>query len=283
MPHTDFFPAAQAKSSTGTTMHTRATRARALQLRSLARQRGVTMVSVMLMTVSLMTLGLLAVRSSVREATEAGQLVSRERALMVAQAAVDLASAQYVQYEPEQIDEALAGYNSQGAACSDPLADCIPGMDPNAVTGQRNDILAGGQVGCGGQICMRQGAIAFLRNSGGVQEDWADVPFRDLVPNGDPDARVTVWVRNNAADALGVGGSGIWIDDSDGQVVVTAQARVRHTVVTVEQEIALSVGAGLQVLQPQSPDEGYGGGHNNDNSAVSVCTDDYVAGAAAGP
>jgi len=245
-----------------------------------ARQRGVTMVSVMLMTVSLMTLGLLAVRSSVREATEAGQLVSRERALMVAQAAVDLASSQYVQYQPDEIDMALTGYNSQGAACSDPNADCIPGLNPAFVTGQRNDILAGSQVGCGGQICMRQGAIAFLRNSGGVQENWADVPFRDLVPNGDPEARVTVWVRNNAADALGSGGSGAWTSDSDGQVVVTAQARVRHTVVTIEQEIALSVNGGLQVLDPQSADEGYGGGHNNDNSAVSVCTDDYVAGTA---
>lgn len=248
----------------------------------LSRQRGVTMVSVMLMTVSLMTLGLLAVRSSVREATEAGQLVSRERALMVAQAAVDLASSQYVQYDADQIDNALVGFNGQGAACSDPLSDCIPGLDPASVTGQRNDILAGDEVGCGGQICMRQGAIAFLRNAAGVQENWADVPFRDLVPNGDPDARVTVWVRNNSADALGLNGSGQWIDDSDGQVVVTAQARVRHTVVTVEQEIALSIGGGLTVLAPQSPDEGYGGGHNNDNSAVSVCTDDYVAGSAAG-
>ena len=234
------------------------------------------MVSVMLMTVSLMTLGLLAVRSSVREATAAGQLVSRERALMVAQAAVDLASAQYVQYDGTEIDQALVGFNGQGGACSDPLADCIPGLDPASVTGQRNDVLAGTAVGCGGQVCMRQGSVAFLRNSTGVQESWADVPFRDLVPNGDPEARVTVWVRNNSADALGVNGSGIWTDDSDGQVVVTAQARVRHTVVTIEQEIALSVGAGLQVLQPQSPDEGYGGGHNNDNSAVSVCTEDYV-------
>ena len=45
-----------------------------------ARQRGATMVSVMLLTVSLMTLGLLVVRSSVREVTQAGQLVARERA-----------------------------------------------------------------------------------------------------------------------------------------------------------------------------------------------------------
>lgn len=257
-------------------------RSTSVHVAAIARQRGVTMVSVMLMTVSLMTLGLLAVRSSVREATEAGQLVSRERALMVAQAAVDLASAQYVQYEPDEIDAALVGFNGQGAACSDPLADCVPGLDPESVTGQRNDVLAGSSVGCGGQVCMRQGSIAFLRNSTGVQESWADVPFRDLIPNGDPDARVTVWVRNNSADALGVDGSGVWTDDSDGQVVVTAQARVRHTVVTIEQEVALSVGSGAVVVQPQSPDEGYGGGHNNDNSAVSVCTDDYAAGAVAG-
>ncbi len=250
----------------------------------IAAQRGVTMVSVMLMTVSLMTLGLLAVRSSVREATQAGQLVSRERALMVAQAAVDLASAQYVQYDEGQVDQALVGFNDQGGACNDHLRDCIPGSDGTFVTGQRNEVLAGSPVGCGGRLCMRQGAIAFLRNSDGIQEDWADIPFRDLVPNGDPEARVTVWVRNNSADALGFGRPAVasWIDDTDGQVVVTAQARVRNTVVTVEQEIALSVGTGLQVLQPQSPDEGYGGGHNNDNSAVSVCTDDYVSGSAVG-
>ena len=243
-----------------------------------ATQRGATMVSVMLLTVSLMTLGLLVVRSSVREVTQAGQLVARERALMAAQAAVDLAAAQYVTLGDAGIDAALAGTLPQGATCADPCGDCIP--DDQVVTGQRNEILAGAAVSCGGRPCMRQGAVAQLRDGSGAQVYWCDVPLRDLIPNGDSEARVSTWVRNNGADALGGDGVGSWTNDDDGRVVITAMATVRGTTVAVEQEVLLSFGTGPQAMLPQTPDEGYGGGHNNDNSSVSVCVDDYVPAAA---
>ncbi len=237
-------------------------------------QRGATMVSVMLLSVSLMTAGILVVRSSVREVEQAGQLVARERALMVAQAAADLAAAQYLRMDPDTLDTALVGFNPQ-AECTDPCLDCIPDVT-NVVTGQRNEVLAGGAaVGCGGRPCMRQGAVAYLNDADAAPQNWCSLPFRDLVAGGDPEATVSVWLRNNAADALGRSGSASWIDDSDGRVVVTASATVRNTTVTVEQELVLTVGAGAAVLQPQTPDEGYGGGHNNDNSAVSVCAANY--------
>ena len=125
---------------------------------------------------------------------------------------------------------------------------------------------------------MRQGAVANLPDASQALTDWCDVPLRDLVDSGDAEARVSVWVRNNAADAIG--GSVLapsWTDDSDGRVVITATATVRQTTVTIEQEILLGTGGGPAMLLPQSPDEGYGGGHNNDNSAVSVCAEDFAA------
>jgi Tfp pilus assembly protein PilX len=245
-----------------------------------SRQRGATMVSVMLLTVSLMTLGLLVVRSSVREVTQAGQLVARERALMAAQAALDLATAQYVDMGPASVDSALVGTLPQGATCTDPCGDCIPDATVIA-TGQRNDVLSGANVSCGGRPCMRQGAVSMLRDSSGATTHWCDVPLRDLLPAGDPEARVSTWVRNNSGDALGGNtGVGSWIDDEDGRVVLTAMASVRGATVAIEQEVLLSFGSGPQAMLPQSPDEGYGGGHNNDNSAVSVCVSDYVAAAA---
>ncbi len=252
------------------------TQARPIRPRTVRRarsQRGATMVSVMLLSVSLMTAGLLVVRSSVREVEQAGQLVARERALMVAQAAADLAAAQYLRMDGDTLDAALVGYNPQ-ATCTDPCGDCIPDMTGIA-TGQRNELLTGTAVGCGGRPCMRQGSVSYLNDASATPQNWCAVPFRDLVSGGDPEAQVSVWVRNNAADALGRGGSTSWIDDADGRVVVTASATVRNTTVTVEQELVLTVGAGAAVLQPQTPDEGYGGGHNNDNSAVSVCAATY--------
>ena len=241
-----------------------------------ARQRGVTMVSVMLMTVSLMTLGLLAVRSSTRDATQAGQLVARERALMVAQAAVDLAAAEYIQLDNAGIDAALAGYNLQVGACVNECGDCIPDPVGGYVTGMRNEVLDGSPIDCGGRPCMRQGAVAFLNDSADVQTNWCDIPFRQLVPGGDAEARVSVWVRNNTSDALGPNGINSWIEDTDGRVVITASATLRNTVVTVEQEIAIQRGDEGLVMQPLSPDQGYGGGHNNDNSSVQMCTEDFV-------
>ena len=242
----------------------------------LARQRGVTMVSVMLMTVSLMTLGLLAVRSSTRDATQAGQLVARERALMVAQAAVDLAAAEYILLESADIDAALAGYNLQAGQCLNPCLDCIPDPVNAYATGMRNEVLEGTAIDCGGRPCMRQGAVAFLNDSADVQSNWCDIPFRQLVAGGDAEARVSVWIRNNTSDALGPAGTHSWVEDTDGRVVITASATLRNTVVTVEQEIALQRGDEAMVMQPLSPDQGYGGGHNNDNSSVQMCTEDFV-------
>ena len=244
-----------------------------------SRQRGATMVSVMLLTVSLMPLGLLVVRSSARDVTQAGQLVARERALVAAQAALDLAASRYITMENGQLDAALAGTIPQGATCSDPCGDCIPD-ETQVVTGQRNEILAGATVSCGGRPCMRQGAVALLRDDSNAEVHWCDVPLRQLVPGGDAEAQVSVWIRNNTADALGNGVTGSWTQDGDGRVVLTAMATIRNTTVAIEQEMVLSLGNGSTALLPQTPDEGYGGGHNNDNSAVSVCLDDYVAAAA---
>ena len=243
-------------------------------------ERGVTLISVMLLVLSLLSLGLLVVRSSVREVTEAGQLVARERAMLVAQAAADYAAAQLrvvSANDPNAIDAALAGYNPQGSTCAAMNKDCIPGLDPSIPTGQRVSILAGGDpIDCSGRACMRQGAVVRLPTAQTQQPfDWCapgqGIAFNAIVPQGDPEARVCVWVRNNASDALGENGSGSWTDDNDGRVVVTAMATVRGTTVTIEEEVLLSSAGGPQVYQPQSPDDGYGGGHNNDNSTVNVC------------
>lgn len=242
----------------------------------LALQRGATLVSVMMLTVSLMTLGLLVVRSASRELRQSGQLVARERALTSAHAALELAAARYRGMTEEQLGAALAGTLPQGLRCTDPCRDCIP--DPNdVVTGQRNELLAGDTVSCAGRPCLRQGAVSQLPDAGGASVHWCDVSLRALLPGADPEARASVWIRNDRGDALGVSGSGSWVEDSDGRVVLTAMAEVRGSRVTVEQEMLLGgLGAAAPSL-PQTPDEGYGGGHNNDNSAVSVCAADYVA------
>jgi len=241
-------------------------------------QRGITMISVMMLTVSLLTLGLLAVRTSVREVQHAGQLVARERATMAAQAAVDFAASRYMGMTDAAISDALAGYNAGDEACTSACGDCIPGG--NAITGRRNDIVLGETVGCGGRPCMRQGAVAQLNDEDGVLSDWCEVPLRSLVTGADAEAQVTVWVRNNTADALGpddAGGSGLWEVDSDGRVVITAMATVRNTTVTVEKEVQLQSAGALVGASMGSPDEGYGGGHNNDNTSVSLCTEEYLA------
>jgi hypothetical protein len=252
-----------------------------LALKHAASQRGVTMVSVMLLTVALMTVGLFAIRSSVREVEQAGQLVARERALMVAEAAVDLAAARLRELDDAALDGALAG--SYPGDCSVAYEDCIPGDGADALaTGRRNELISGSGLGCGGRPCMRPGALAFLPDSTGTlgsEVRWYKLPFSSLVPGGDPEAYVSVWIRNNSADALGPGGSGSWIDDTDTAVTITAQVDIRNTVVAVEQEVRLQ-GVPTTMSQPQSPDEGYGGGHNNDNSAVAACTDDYQSASA---
>lgn len=240
-------------------------------------QRGVTMISVMMLTVSLLTLGLLAVRSSTREVKHAGQLVARERATMVAQAAVDLAAAQYMSLSDDELDDALAGGQGVSLNCDDPCADCIP-QDLDGPTGRRNPGWGEGDIqGCGGRPCMRPGAVAFIGTATSqTRQTWCEEPFRNVMPNGDPEAQVSVWVRNNMADALGPAGSGSWLDDLDERIVITAMASVRNTTVTIEREVVISTGMAQVTRPPQSADEGYGGGHNNDNTVVSVCTDEYV-------
>lgn len=248
-------------------------------------QRGATMVSVMLLTVSLLAVGVLVIRSSTRELDEANAAVARERALMSAQAAVELAAAQYRSAidAGTDIDVHLAGFNG-GAACPNnwpTQADCIPGLTGSngTATGQRNPEL-NGLSACGGRPCMRPGAIARLPDLFATEVDWFDIPLSQLIQGADPEARVTVWVRNNTSEALGGTGSTLpvdWVTDEDGRVVITAMAQLRNTTVAIEQEVVLSSVPGAQTWNMQTPDEGYGGGHNNDNGAVEVCSNNYVA------
>ena len=257
----------------------------------LGRQRGATMVSVMLLTVSLLTVAVLVVRSSNREVNQANALVARERALMAAQATVDLGAAQLRDAVNQGgdmqvvVDQALAGYNPPGdpSSCTSIFEDCIPGGDgDNAIpaTGQRNRWVTG-KSDCAGRPCMRQGAIARLPDADGVAVDWVQVPLRDLLPKADAEARVSLWIRNNAADAIDGGGgiegnSGSWTSDGDGRVVLTAMATIRNTTIAVEQEFLLAPGSDKQAWNMASPDVGYGGGHNNDNVMADVCVENFL-------
>ena len=244
------------------------------------------MVSVMLLTVSLLTVAVLVIRASSRELSQANALVARERALMAGQAAVELGAAQLrLAIEASGsaqlvIDQALAGYNAPGDAsvCASVFEDCIPGGSGDAntpATGQKNRWVTG-KSDCAGRPCMRQGAIARLPDAQGVPVDWIQVPLRDLLEGADPEARVSLWIRNNALDALAAEGTGGWTQDADGRVVLTAVANVRNTTVAVEQEVALSPGSPQQAWSMSSPDVGYGGGHNNDNVMADVCIENFV-------
>jgi len=251
-------------------------------------QRGATMVSVMLLTVSLMTVAVLVIRSSNREVSQANALVARERAMMAAQGAIELGAAQMRQAitqvgSPSMvINQALVGYNNPGdqSVCASVFEDCIPGGNGNAnvpATGQKNRWVTG-KSDCAGRPCMRQGAIAFLPDAQGVSVNWVQVPLRNLLEGGDPEARVSLWIRNNASDAIDSqnGGIGSWTNDTDGRVVLTAMATVRNTTVAVEQEFVLSPGSTQQAWSMASPDVGYGGGHNNDNVMADVCVENYL-------
>lgn len=252
------------------------------------RQRGATMVSVMLLTVSMLTVGVLVVRSASRQLDQANASASRDRALLSAQGAVELAAGQYRQLitgDQNALDVALAGNVADAAGspdeCSLPTRSCIPGAGTTSPrTGQKNAILTN-RSDCGGRPCMRQGAVVRLRDRNLAIIPWVNTPMRDLIEGGDPEARVWVWVRNNASDALGDGsdaaGLASWTNDTDGRIVITAMATVRNTTVAIEQEILLSPGATAQTWQMASPDEQYGGSHNNDNAAVEVCKDNYLS------
>jgi len=243
------------------------------------------MVSVLLLTVSLLTLALLGVRTAHREVDQANALVARERAVMAAQATISLGAAQLRRAiseagsAPAILDPALLGYNAPGDAsmCASLYEDCIPGGGGDSLvpgTGQKNTSLTG-LSDCAGRPCMRQGAIARLPNTHGVAANWVDIPLRDLLAGADAEARVSLWIRNNTSDALGAHASS-WTADGDGRVVLTAMATLRNTTVAIEQEYLLSPGTGLQAWSMSSPDVGYGGGHNNDNSMAEVCLSNFV-------
>lgn len=247
-------------------------------------QRGATMVSVSLLSISLVSASLLLLKQANRSASESGVVVARERALLAAQGAAELAISYYrarASDEPVLLDNALRGYHppQDFRTCTDIKRDCIPGSAQFVdvpTTGMRAESLTG-RTDCSGRVCMRPGAVAMLPDSTNADLDvpWVRVPMSSIVTGGDPQAQVTVWVRNNAADALsepGKDASGSWIEDEDGQVVVTAMAEVFGTVVTIEQEVALVDSGGDSIWQMAPPDLGYGGGHNNDSVAVEVCS-----------
>jgi hypothetical protein len=253
---------------------------------SMGTQRGATMVSVLLLTVSLLTVAVLVVRSSNREISQANALVARERGLMAAQATLELGAAQLRQAINQNgsasvvINQALTGYNNAGGqdACTSVFEDCIPGgMGDSSVpaTGQKNRWVTG-KSDCAGRPCMRQGAIAFLPNSEFVPTNWVQVPLRELLDGGDSEARVSLWIRNNAADAIDSGSGGDWTTDTDGRVVLTAMATIRNTTIAVEQEIRLTPANAQNQWSMASPDVGYGGGHNNDNVMADVCKENYL-------
>lgn len=248
-------------------------------------QRGATMVSVMLLTVSLLTVGVLVMKSSQREVTEAGALVARERAMMVAQASIDLAAAHIREglrnsggNASAYLEPQYAGYSPQAdpAVCDDPFKDCIPGQGADVpLTGQKNQLITG-KTDCSGRPCMRQGAVVRLPDASLADVDWAQVPMADLLDNADPEARVTVWIRNNTSDVLGEGGTQDWLLEGDGRVVLTAMATLRNTSVAIEQELVVAPGSAALPWQMQTPDLAYGGGHNNDNASVDVCRENYA-------
>lgn len=261
-----------------------------------ARQhRGATMVSVMLMGVSMLTVATLVMRSAHRDSQRAVASVAREQATMAAHASVELAAAHYrkTYFEtPEDgaalLTGALAGSNppsdtrfcTRDLESSDgPDKDCIPGSATDSPrTGQRNGTLNEGHSDCSGRPCMRPGALVMLPESdNGAAVPWTEVPMAALVTGGDPEAIVTVWIRNNSAEALGANGTGSWVNDKDGRVVLTGMARVRNSTVTIEQEYYFLPRSGVLAQSPATPDQGYGGGHNGDNAAVAVCEQDYAS------
>jgi hypothetical protein len=241
------------------------------------------MVSVMLLTVSLLTVAVLVVRSSNREVHQANATVARERALLAAQATIELGAAQYrlaLEQDPNALDPALVGFNPAGdpGVCSSVDQDCIPGGggDPSVpATGQRNRYVTG-KSDCAGRPCMRQGAIARLADSQGGVIDWSRIPLRDLIEGADPEVRVSLWIRNNTADALDGESSGTWTDDEDARVVLTAMATIRNTNVAVEREFVLGATPADQPWGMTSPDVSYGAGHNNDNTIADVCLSNYL-------
>ena len=245
-------------------------------------QRGATMVSTTLLSVSLLSASMLLVRQATRNSNESGAVVARERALLAAQGAAQLAAAYY--REKAEVDEtildiALTGSNNPGTQnkCTELSQDCIPGnalTNQVPTTGQRNELLTG-KSDCSGRPCMRPGAVVMLDDIQGATIPWVRTQMSQLVQGGDEQATVTVWIRNNMSEALGEEGS--WLEDEDFSIVITSMAEVHGAVVTIEQEFKLLDQDGLALWEMPSPELGYGGGHNNDSVAVETCADGMLA------
>ncbi|MCA9649361.1 MAG: hypothetical protein KC501_05600 [Myxococcales bacterium] len=195
-----------------------------------AEERGATVVSVLLLVLALSTLGLLSLRSSGRELRAAGAQVARERARVAASAGIALAWVRLESLGPGQLDAVLAGSRPQGPSCGDPCRDCIPvGAELLA-----DDPPAAGT--CLAPPCSRPGAVARLPDRDDARAHWCELPLRQLVDGGDADARLSVWIRNDTADALDGGG---WRHDEDGRVVITAVAEVHGTRVIQRETVVL--------------------------------------------
>ena len=188
-----------------------------------------------------------------REVVQSGQLVARERALLVAQAAASLAASQVRRPSTsasggatgclalKSIDQALAG---QGSTPWDaPSAATVSPGRTTPVTATTRDRatkphprVGDDPIDCGGPTLHAAGLRRLplrLHRCGDEHFRGARRPFRDhRAGQGDPEAIVTVWVRNNASDALTAAGTvGVpeqrQLDsaDGDGRVTVTA---MRH-------------------------------------------------------
>lgn len=196
-----------------------------------ASERGLSLPGVMLAMVALLGLGLLGLRSAARELRWSGALVARERAEASAHAALELAAARLRSLPAAHRDARLAGSRPQGPACADACRDCVP---------RGAEVVVPPSVAwptCTSEPCVRPGAVAVLPDREGSRTAWCDVPLRELVPTGDAEARVSVWLRND--DAEGLAGPRGWVHDEDGRVVMTASAEVRGARVVVRDEVWL--------------------------------------------
>ena len=163
------------------------------------RQRGATMVSVMLLTVSLLTVGVLVVKSATRELDQSNAIVSRERALLSAQAAADLAAIELRELNAAgALNTQLAGYFANdcqahpltpGATPNDCRPSDAPASSAETGSGIRNAGLTG-RSDCGGRACMRPGTVARLpiEATGAAAQQWLAFAQCFAGPPQDPPA-----------------------------------------------------------------------------------------------
>ena len=179
--------------------------------------RGATLISVLLVVLALLVIAVLSVRSASREIRGASAQVQRERARDSAEAAWGLASARVQALSVAELDAVLAGSRPQAPDCPDVCRDCLPqGLEWTTTKLGRTGV-------CTNTLCARPGAVARLPDASGAAAHWCDMPLRQLLPSGETDTRISVWVRNDIPDALDGGG---WRRDDDREVVITAIAEV---------------------------------------------------------